>query len=93
MNNDEIILITDRTGVMGIHRHGQPMQCPYRSPFPVPGQLAGQVGIASSPCNSLCPFFTFHSIVNEVKLNCIHPTGTLIVTTEKPKNVHPAFRE
>lgn len=91
---DEITIVTDqRTGMQQLTRHGQAMQCPWRSPFPVPGQLAGQVAIASSPCNSLCPFFIFHSIKNEVKLNCINPTGTLIVTTEKPKNVHPAFRE
>jgi hypothetical protein len=82
---DEITIVTDkRTGMQQLTRHGQPMQCPWRSPFPVPGQLAGQVGIASSPCNSLCPFFTFHAFIGQVILNCTNPNTTLDVTPEKP---------
>jgi hypothetical protein len=80
MNNKQIKLTIDRNGIIGIERHGQPMQCPWRSPFPVPGQLAGQVGIASSPCNSLCPFFYYDEPAKEVRLNCIHPAGTIEIS-------------
>jgi hypothetical protein len=83
---DEITIVTDkRTGMQQLTRHGQPMQCPWRSPFPVPGQLAGQVGIASSPCNSLCPFFAYHEFMNMAVLSCSgHTVKIEIRTKEKP---------
>lgn len=80
MNNKLIKLTIDRNGIMGIERHGQPMQCPWRSPFPVPGQLAGQVGIASSPCNSLCPFFFYYEEAKEVRLNCSSPIARIAIS-------------
>ena len=45
------------TGVKSLHRDSYALNCPYRAPLAVPGQLAGQIALIATPCNSTCPLF------------------------------------
>lgn len=45
------------TGVRSLHRDKYACNCPFRAPLAVPGQLAGQLALIATPCNSTCPLF------------------------------------
>lgn len=74
-------LIKDQNGDWVQTRDGKPVICPFRSPIPVPGQLAGQVHYIAINCTSQCPFF--HVDINDnpifVKRLCVSGIREILV--------------
>ena len=89
-------LIKDQNGDWLQTRDSKPIICPFRTPIPVPGQLAGQISLVSINCNSQCPFFhlvrnTDNEITHVQRSCCSLEEAHMIAVDEviEPKNTPP----
>ncbi len=59
---DLIYTVTqDAKGTISLEVSGQPMICPFRNPFIIPGRMQGTMDVKEKTCCSLCPHFTFQN--------------------------------